>query len=199
MSPKTEEQNEETRQKRRDKIIQAGLRVFSGRGYHAVKMTDIACEAGMSQGLSYHYFRSKEGLFSELVGMAYQAAAGMFRMISGIPAEPSVKLSMLLEGICGKAFDSENMLYFQMVRQALTMDLLPDGVKKMNKQYLTEIFSILKGMIEQAGISDAEGTVNLFFSMLMGFTIVKQCPAYDGKMPDSATWKRLFKGNEDNG
>lgn len=85
-----------------------------------------------------------------------------------------------------------------MVRQALTTDMLPAGIRELNEKYMTEIYSILKNMITDAGISDAGGTVNLFFSMLMGFTIVQQNPAYSGELPDPDTWKRVFRGT-DNG
>ena len=43
-------------------ILDAAVRVFARKGYHAARVGDIAEEAGVAHGLLYHYFRSKEEL-----------------------------------------------------------------------------------------------------------------------------------------
>src|SRR6188508_3213880 len=41
-------------------ILDAAVRVFARKGYHASRVADIAEEAGIAHGLLYHYFRSKD-------------------------------------------------------------------------------------------------------------------------------------------
>jgi TetR/AcrR family fatty acid metabolism transcriptional regulator len=48
-------------------IIDAALEVFRDRGYANTRMADIARRAGVSYGLVYHYFESKEVLFDVIV------------------------------------------------------------------------------------------------------------------------------------
>jgi TetR/AcrR family transcriptional regulator, fatty acid metabolism regulator protein len=48
-------------------IIDAALEVFRERGYADARMADIADRAGVSYGLVYHYFGSKEVLFEIIV------------------------------------------------------------------------------------------------------------------------------------
>lgn len=48
-------------------IIDAALEVFRERGYANARMADIARRAGVSYGLVYHYFGSKEVLFEIIV------------------------------------------------------------------------------------------------------------------------------------
>jgi TetR/AcrR family transcriptional regulator, fatty acid metabolism regulator protein len=48
-------------------IIDAALEVFRERGYANARMADIARRAGVSYGLVYHYFGSKEVLFEMIV------------------------------------------------------------------------------------------------------------------------------------
>jgi len=48
-------------------IIDAALEVFRERGYANARMADIARRAGVSYGLVYHYFGSKEVLFDLIV------------------------------------------------------------------------------------------------------------------------------------
>jgi TetR/AcrR family transcriptional regulator, fatty acid metabolism regulator protein len=45
---------------RRAELVDAALRVFARKGFHASRVGDIAEEAGVAHGLLYHYFRSKE-------------------------------------------------------------------------------------------------------------------------------------------
>ena len=51
---------------KRDVILQAAVRVFARRGYHACRVGDIAAEAGVAHGLLYHYFRSKEDVLEQI-------------------------------------------------------------------------------------------------------------------------------------
>ncbi|MBA2240373.1 MAG: TetR/AcrR family transcriptional regulator [Solirubrobacterales bacterium] len=51
---------------RRRQILDAASRVFSRRGFHACRVSDIASEAGVAHGLLYHYFRSKDEVLDEL-------------------------------------------------------------------------------------------------------------------------------------
>jgi len=48
-------------------IIDAALAVFREKGYSNTRMADIAMRAGVSYGLVYHYFGSKEVLFDVIV------------------------------------------------------------------------------------------------------------------------------------
>src|SRR3954468_18051770 len=50
---------ERTIDRRRD-LLDAAVRVFARKGFHASRVGDIAEEAGVAHGLLYHYFRSKE-------------------------------------------------------------------------------------------------------------------------------------------
>ena len=47
-------------------ILDAAVRVFANKGYHASRVGDIAEEAGVAHGLLYHYFRSKEELLETI-------------------------------------------------------------------------------------------------------------------------------------
>lgn len=52
---------------KQDLIIEAALAVFREKGYANTRMADIAKCAGVSYGLVYHYFGSKEVLFDVIV------------------------------------------------------------------------------------------------------------------------------------
>lgn len=67
----------EQKEHRREAILAAGLDQFIRRGYAATKIKDIAEAADMSVGLLFHYFDSKEALFTELIRLGVSAPQEM--------------------------------------------------------------------------------------------------------------------------
>jgi len=68
-------------EERRRQILNAAVRAFAKKGYHASRVSDIAEEAGVAYGLVYHYFESKdavlEAVFREMWGMMVAAINAM--------------------------------------------------------------------------------------------------------------------------
>jgi len=82
----------EQKEKRRNEILAAALDQFIRRGYAAAKIKDIAELVGMSAGLLFHYFDSKEALYIELIKLGAAAPQGMIDGFS--KAEPLVFFEM---------------------------------------------------------------------------------------------------------
>jgi AcrR family transcriptional regulator len=57
-------------QDRSHEVVQAAMKLFVERGFAATKLEDVARAAGVSKGLPYLYFRSKEGLFKAVIAEA---------------------------------------------------------------------------------------------------------------------------------
>lgn len=56
----------------------AALQLFVRKGYVATKISDIAEAVGMSSGLMFHYFESKEKLYEELIELGLSGPQGVF-------------------------------------------------------------------------------------------------------------------------
>jgi AcrR family transcriptional regulator len=52
---------------RRERLLDAALEVFVGRGFDGATVKDIAAAAGVTQGLLYHYFPGKDALLETLL------------------------------------------------------------------------------------------------------------------------------------
>jgi len=52
---------------RKNELMQAGMILFSEKGYHNTKVSDIVRQAGVAQGTFYLYFDSKADLFKALL------------------------------------------------------------------------------------------------------------------------------------
>jgi len=67
MSPRSSAKFEEMREEKKTLIMNTALEHFSNVGYHATTITHIARHAGISKGLMYNYFRSKEDLLAAIM------------------------------------------------------------------------------------------------------------------------------------
>lgn len=54
------------KKEKQDRIINAALKVFAENGYKRASTDEIVKEAGISKGLLFHYFISKQGLYEFL-------------------------------------------------------------------------------------------------------------------------------------
>lgn len=52
------------RKEKQDRIINAALKIFAAWGYKRASTDEIVKEAGISKGLLFHYFISKQGLYT---------------------------------------------------------------------------------------------------------------------------------------
>lgn len=62
---------EKIKKERYEQIIRAAEKLFARRGFGSTKISDIAKEAGVSHGLVYQYFESKELIFRRIVEEAF--------------------------------------------------------------------------------------------------------------------------------
>lgn len=67
MSPRTPDQFEGMREEKKNLIMDTALEQFSNQGFQATTITQIARHAGISKGLMYNYFKSKEDLLAAII------------------------------------------------------------------------------------------------------------------------------------
>jgi len=67
MCPRTKIQFEVMREVRRSRILEAAIECFANSGYHSVTISELAVHAGISKGLLYNYFTSKEELLKAIL------------------------------------------------------------------------------------------------------------------------------------
>jgi len=74
MSPRTSTQFEAIRQEKTKLILDTALELFAEHGYHGTSISHITKKAGISKGLVYNYFESKEDILKSIVQTGYDAA-----------------------------------------------------------------------------------------------------------------------------
>ena len=129
MSPRNEEQNELIKDERREQILSAALKVFAKKGFAATKISDIVAQGGMSHGLVYHYFKSKEEIFYVLLKRAMETSARSIHMMDDTALPPVEKVRQTARYILGAMQEYEDSAwYFLIVVHASVMEM-PEDVK----------------------------------------------------------------------
>ena len=80
-------------EERRRQILQAAVRAFARKGYHACRVSDIAKEAGVAYGLVYHYYKSKDSLLEAIFRETWGAMLETIRSVEQLdePARKQVR------------------------------------------------------------------------------------------------------------
>jgi TetR/AcrR family transcriptional regulator, fatty acid metabolism regulator protein len=84
-------------QGKRQLLLDAAVRVFARKGYHAARVGDIAEEAGVAYGLLYHYFDSKEAVLRSVFRETWRALIETIRSVEKVEDEPREQLRKVAE------------------------------------------------------------------------------------------------------
>jgi TetR/AcrR family fatty acid metabolism transcriptional regulator len=84
-------------QDKRRLLLDASVRVFARKGYHAARVGDIAEEAGVAYGLLYHYFDSKEDVLRSVFRETWRALIETIKSVEEDEDEPREQLRKVAE------------------------------------------------------------------------------------------------------
>lgn len=141
--PRTKEQFKEIREKTKQSIIDAGLKLFAQRGFHGTSIADIAKEAGVSKGLAYNYFKSK----SELAEAILTQIHGFLEQYDKIFAEvtdPYKLLELIIKGTFKHLRENEEFwkLYTSFALQWEISIQMKKMFNEFEKKYIKNIENI---------------------------------------------------------
>ncbi len=106
MSPKRKKNNTSAQEKRRI-ILNAAVRVFSQKGFHRCRISDIASEAQVAYGLVYHYFENKE----EILNSIFDENWGMLtKVIETVDEQPDHSLEDKLKAMVDFILDAYRLV-----------------------------------------------------------------------------------------
>ena len=126
--PRTEEANQRIRAERRAQILDAAAQVFAHKGLAGTRTADIAAACKMSEGLLFHYFASKEDIFTAVVEAALQASGNPVQAALQRPGSPLEKLRWLLQVFLPGMWSKPG--YFLVILQALNSETTPEALRE---------------------------------------------------------------------
>jgi AcrR family transcriptional regulator len=95
--PRSKITSEQMRSQTREKILTAARSLFAERGYFNCKIADIARQAGMSQGILYWYFPSKEELLKSVLADGFETLGQLTEAAANRSGTSREKLNALLD------------------------------------------------------------------------------------------------------
>ena len=176
--PKTKEQFEEMRNATREKILGAGIALFAHQGLAATSVQDIANAAGISTGLMYRHFKSKEDLFNELVA---QAAAGLAETTRAFQQEGSPRQIIqqhIQEALSDLTKDDEFAQFMAVITQVFMQEATFPAVRQLLKEN-DALFKATARLIERGqtlGQFKPGGPAEMvlyYFATLQGLAIMR--------------------------
>jgi len=170
MSPRSAEQFEEIREEKKKLIMQVALELFANDGFHTTTISRIAQKAGISKGLMYNYFVSKEELLSSIF---YNMLNRTMEMID--PDQDEIITHEEAEAFFDRFFDvlvanpQEWRLFYQLTVQKEVFKLIMK--ENMDNKVQNSQQMILNYFAKQ-NFKDPELIVILFSSLFKGFTLM---------------------------
>ncbi|MFA4932443.1 MAG: TetR/AcrR family transcriptional regulator [Caldisericia bacterium] len=198
MSPRSEEANIQIKDDRQKQILCSALKVFIHKGFAAAKMSDIATEAGISYGLMYHYFQSKDEIYAELVRDAVDSSRRVIELVNADAGEPIDKMRALVARIFKSVGEQQSAGYsFVLMMEAMTSGAYP--VPSMGRVHGSgRLFDMLAHVIEQGqhkgqiAQGDPAELVMTFFATILGLASLKVGGTM-AAMPDPEILMRIFR------
>ncbi len=130
---------------RREQIIDAAMRAFSQKGFTRATNKDIAREAGITPGLIYHYFESKEALLKAII-----ENRSPLRLVSSLPPQvltmpPEVFLRFLLPQVLAIV---EEDRFVQVMRVIFPEVVHDPGMSAMARGIIQRVLGFLSAYFE---------------------------------------------------
>ena len=147
MSPRDSAENERIKDERREQILRAARGLFARKGLAATKIADIAVAAGMSHGLVYHYFPSKEAVYAAIVERALQGAARVTAAALERPGSPWDRLRWVCEQMLAGVRDAPE--YTLIIIQALVSEAIPEELQAALRRHGSQPFPNLLALVRQ--------------------------------------------------
>jgi AcrR family transcriptional regulator len=83
----------------RERLLNSATALFARKGYAATTVREIVEAAGVTKPVLYYYFRSKEGLFQDLSGLAIAAHDAVLDEVRQAPGTPTAKIRLLFDRV----------------------------------------------------------------------------------------------------
>ena len=188
-----------SRETQRANILEGARRVFARKG-KAATMADVAQAAGVSQGLAYRYFASKEQIYRELVEQAIeQAARATAQPMHDDSATPGQRLALLITQLV--EYRRDHLELFQLLDQVLSSDMIQDDIAALIRRHRERFLDEFRRLIvagQATGEVAADDPDQLLIAMMASLEGLTRFGLHNPEQfprlcPDASILLRLLK------
>ena len=163
--PRTTEQNEKIRQATSAAIVGSAMTLFAQRGYAHTTTRQIADHAGVSAGLMYHYFDSKESLLQAVFENCMEILSAAFTEAYR-ESEPDKRVATLVQTIFSMLGRDRDFwgLFYVLRSQPAIMKVLGESFRLWTAR-LRDLFI---NELRVAGRAEPEVDAYMLYSLVEG-------------------------------
>jgi AcrR family transcriptional regulator len=177
MSPRSSISNKKIRDERCDQILHSALKVFAYKGFRGTKISDIAAQAAISQGLVHHYFASKEKVYVAVVERALHGALAALEESSDPHATPWEQLLRITERLLdGMRIHPQYMLVI--IQSLASQDVPPQTgrlLANLGRQFNARLVEIIQAgqAVGEVARGDPQELASIFTAAIQGIAITQ--------------------------
>lgn len=172
------EQNKILRDVQQAKILAVSLDLFVNRGFAATRIADIAAEAGVSAGLLYHYFPSKDDVLVALLQSSLPRMEAAAQELEALELPVADKIRLALQCLIKSIQEhSETGKFHLLIAQVSASDLLPEAARAIIDRHANGPYRVMERLLAKG---QTEGSVRdgkpremamIFWALVKGLSI----------------------------
>lgn len=174
MSPRSKQQFEAIRASSTSRIMDAALELFGTVGYQSTTIAQIADKAGVSKGLIYNYFDSKESLLKAMIDELAKEGEKIVQKVT--VDDPREMLELMIRGTFEwlRKHEKQNRLIMGLVTQIDQFDFVHDMANTKMKEYMELIADLLRKIKFPNHRTEARILATLFDGIGIQYLVLKQ-------------------------
>jgi len=167
MAPRSAEKFSEMREATKQKIMDVALELFANEGYFQTPISAIAKKAGISKGLMYNYFESKESLLKSIIIDTIHEIYSSFDknhddILTSDEFEYFVRESFRLQ----KENREFYKLYYILLLQPNIIEIVNSEISNVSQKVFTVLYFYFK-----SSFSDPDTEMLIFSSLMKGLSM----------------------------
>jgi AcrR family transcriptional regulator len=148
------------------RLLDAGMRVFADRGFHAARVDDIVRAARTSHGTFYLYFTNKEDLLRALATECGHEISALADTLG--PVGPDAEGYLELRAFLGRFFGTYRR-YGPIIRAWMEGHVDDREVGALGVRSFTDIANALDRRIREAGAASSAASIGALMALLERF------------------------------
>ena len=157
---------------RRREILIGAARAFAHGGYDATNMDQIANECGLAKGHIYHYFRSKEEIFTEIRADAVgRLIEKLTAITTATPKDPELSLRHAVAAVVARTFD-EGESYERELSDPVSLSAANrKRIRALGRRYEQMFVNIVRSGIDKRVFVNGDPKLMSFVILRAAFTV----------------------------
>lgn len=141
---------------RRHQILEAAMACFARKGFHSTTMEDIGQEAGLSPGVAYRYFTSKEDIILATIQQSVERSRRFYETEAEEEDTPSV-LEQIIDNDLQRLEEPGRDIYYkvrvQLWAEAIQNEKVADNARLLRREGLEQFSTIIQKGQERGQIN----------------------------------------------